>query len=83
MEQDPTFYLFSEQCRRASECHSMACIPPTCTYCHRVGHITEDCFVERKSEAVENENVCFKKNSELAEARVGSPFGRSNITLVK
>ena len=68
---------------RASECRSKVDIPPTCTYCHWIGHITENCFVKRSNEDVEEQDVSFTKDNEPSKAKGAGPSGRNNITFVK
>ncbi len=58
-------------------------MPPTCTYCHRVGHTVEICFVKRSNEAVQKQHVRFAKNSEPSKAKGAGPSGQNNIMFVK
>ena len=83
MEQELTCYKCTKKDRRASECRSKVDIPPTCTYCHRVGHTVENCLVKRSKEAVEKQDVRFAKNSELSKAKGAGASEQNNIMFVK
>ncbi len=78
MEQELTCYKCEENGHRASECRSKVNIPPTCTYCHRVGQTVENCFVKRSSEAVGKQAARFAKKPK----GIG-PSGQGNIMFVK
>ncbi len=83
MEQESTCYRCGKKGHRASECRSKVDIPPTSTYCHRVGHTAEKCFVRKSNEAVEAQDVRFAKNSGPTEAEGDGPSGQNNIMFVK
>ena len=58
-------------------------MPPACTYCHRVGHTAEYCFVKRSSEAVEKQDLRFAKNTEPTDTKGTGSSVQNNIMFVK
>ena len=82
-EQEPTCYKCGEKGHRASEYRSKADIPPACTYCYRVGHTAENCFVKRSNKAVEKQDVRFAKNTEPTDIKGTVSSVQNNIMFAK
>ncbi len=83
MKKELTYYKCGKKGHRASECRSKAYIPPACTHCHRVGHTTENCFVEKSNEAVEKQDVRSGKNTEPTDTKGTGSLVQDNIMFVK
>ncbi len=83
MGQEPTCFKCGKKGHRAPECRSNSEMPPTCIYCNRVGHTTETCFVRRRNEAVDKQDVRFLKPSAPAESKRAGPSGQNDIMFVQ
>ncbi len=77
MKQKSTCWRCGKRSHRASECRSKVNIPPTCTYCHRVGHTSEKCFVKRSNEPVEKQDVRFAENRKPTDAKGAGSYGQN------
>ncbi len=83
MEHEPACYRCGKKGHGDSKCRLKVEIPPTCTYCHWVGHTVAKCFVKRSNEAVAKQYVRLAKNSEPTKAKRAGPPTQNSIMFLR
>ncbi len=82
MSEERTCFKGAKEGHTAPACRSNFEMPPKRTYCHRVGHTTDACFVRRSDEAVDKQGVRFSKHSAPAESKEARHSGQNNFMFV-